>query len=266
MKLKRSFGVFGDMHVGSAFAILPPNFKTERGNSVHMNPGQEQIYEYWSKAPGILKSWDVDTIILIGDLIQGLHYKRAGAFNILPELKEQKNAAEVLLKPLCKDRHVMGVSGTKYHDARDIELEQEIIKDLGGKYYGYVVNCDIAGTGRAMNVMHGKSKALVYRETSASRETLFFKEAEALGKLTKCDILLRAHNHFFLHIHRVKTHFVLNPCWQALVPDDYTMGNYAKWQPDIGFSIITIDSGDRVNVMHFCMEEQIHITDYVRKI
>ena len=266
MKLKRSFGVIGDMHVGSAFAVFPPDFKTEKGNPIHMNPGQEKIYAYWLKGRKILNDWNVDTIILIGDLIQGLHWKRAGMFNILPELDEQKRATDILLKPICKDREVIGVSGTKYHDARDIELEKDIIKELKGKYYGYVINGDVTGTKRTMNIMHGKSKALVYRETSASRETLFFKEAEALEKLFKCDILLRAHNHFFLHIHRLKSHYILNPCWQALVPDDYTMANYAKWQPDIGFSIITIDYEDRINVMHFCMEEQIHVTDYVRKI
>ena len=266
MKLKRAFGVFGDMQVGSAFAVFPPDYKTEKGNPVHMNQGQLKIYEYWSKAPRILNEFNVDTILLIGDLLQGLHWKRAGRDLILSELEEQVRAAGILLEPICKDRQVMGISGTKYHDARDINAERYVIESLKGKYFGYVINGDIRHTHRTMNMVHGTSKALVYRETSASRETLFFKEAEALEKLFKCDILLRAHNHFFLHIHRVKSHYILNPCWQALVPDDYTMANYAKWQPDIGFSVITIDSEDRINVMHFCMTEQIHVTDYVRKI
>ena len=266
MKFKRVIGVIGDTHVGSAFAVFPPDYTTERGNRININQGQEKIYEHWLKCTKELDKWNTDTIILIGDLIQGLHWKRAGMFNILPELQEQGRASEILLGPVCKNREVLGVSGTRYHDARDIALEKGVIEAVGGKYYGYVINGDIRKTKRSANIMHGASGAVVYRETSASREMLFFKEAQALQKLFECDLLLRAHNHFYLHIHRNRFHYVINPCWQALVPDDYTMMNYAKWQPDIGMTIITIDSEDRINPMHFLMEEQVHVTDYVRPI
>lgn len=266
MKYKRIFAIYGDLHVGSGFAIMPRGFKNRKGNTIGLNDGQEYLLKHWNHCRKICDKHNVDTIILIGDLIHGLNYRGQGEGLILSELDEQKDAAKELLDPICADRKVVGISGTGYHDSRDTKAEKEIIQDLGGTYCGYVINGDIKGTKRTMNVMHGRSKATVYRETIASREMLFFKEAQAEMKLFKTDILLRAHNHFYLHIHRRNAHYIINPCWQALDPCEYTMLHYARWQPDLGMSLLLIDSEDRISSWHYLTKETPHITDFVRNI
>jgi hypothetical protein len=107
---------------------------------------------------------------------------------------------------------------------------------------------------------------MIYRETVAAREVLFFREAEALGKLDHYDLIARGHNHIYRHLDLPKCHYVLCPCWQAIRPDPYTLKNYAKMLPDIGFVIVAIDKGDRQHVLHWLMDEPVRISDFVRSI
>ena len=266
MKYKRVIAIYSDLHVGSKFAIMPKGFKNREGNLIGLNSGQEYLLEHWNYCKKICDRNDVDTILLLGDLIQGLHYKKQGEGLVLGELEDQKEASIELLEPLCKGRTVIGVSGTDYHNSRDTKTEKQIIETLGGTYCGYVINGEIKGTHRTMNVMHGKSKSVVYRETGASREMLFFKEAQSEMKLMKFDVLIRGHNHLYMHIHRRNMHYIINPCWQVLEPSDYTALWYSKWQPDLGMSLLLIDNEDRINSWHFLTEETPHITDFVRTV
>jgi len=107
---------------------------------------------------------------------------------------------------------------------------------------------------------------VIYPETTAGREMLFFKEAVFDRKLPRPNILVRAHNHFYLHLHKRNMHFIKNPCWSILEPSDYTTRNYAKFQPDLGMSLLLIDNDDRVSSWHFLTEETPHIADFVRNI
>ena len=266
MKYKRVIAVYSDTHVGSAYSVMPKDFENQKGNIIGLNDGQEYLLGHWNYCRKVCDRFGVDTVLLVGDLIHGLHRKKQGEGLILSELEDQKDASVKLFESLCKNRTVIGVSGTDYHNSMDTRTEKEIIQRLGGTYYGYVINGDIKGTKRTMNVMHGKSCAVVYPETTAGREMLFFKEAILENKLPKADILLRAHNHMYLHIHRRMMHFIKNPCWSLLEPSDYTMKNYAKFQPDLGMSLLLIDSDDRISSWHFLTEETPHITDFVRNI
>ena len=268
MKYKRVIAVYSDTHVGSKYSILPHNFTTKEGNTIGLNDGQEYLLEHWNYCRKVCDRFGADTILLVGDLIHGLHRKKQGEGLILSELEDQKDACIKLFKPLCKGRTVIGVSGTDYHNSQDTKTEKQIIEDedIGGTYCGYVINGDIKGTKRTMNVMHGKSGAVIYPETVAGREMLFFKEAVYDKKLPKPDILIRAHNHFYMHLHKRGMHFIKNPCWTILEPSDYTVKNYEKWQPDLGMCLLLIDTEDRITCWHFYTEETPHIADFVRNI
>jgi hypothetical protein len=265
-EFKRVFAFYGDTHVGSAYGMLPPDWKTSEGNRIEQNKGQKKMWGFWEECFEVCRTWDVDTIILIGDLINGLHRKGLGAGNILVSLDDQRDAAIELLSPLCKGRKVLGISGTDYHDAREIRTEKTIIEVLGGKYCGYIINGDVEGTKRKFNIAHGATQAMVYRETVAAREVLFTREAEALGKLPHFDAIIRGHSHFYRHLDLPKCHYIINPAWQALRPDNYTIKYYAKMLPDIGFVILAIDMEGRQHVLHWLMPEPVRISDYVRKI
>jgi len=263
---KRVLAFFGDLHVGSAYGLFPPQWEISAGNTIQQNTGQAKIWEFWLKALQTCKEWGVDTVLLLGDLIQGIHRKGFGAGNVLVEIDQQKDCCTSVLEPLCEGRKVYGVSGTEYHDAKELRADKDIIESLEGTYCGYIINGEIEGTNRMFNLAHGSSQAMIYRETVAAREVLFFREAEALGKLDHYDLIARGHNHIYRHLDLPKCHYVLNPCWQAIRPDPYTLKNYAKMLPDIGFVIVAIDKGDRQHVIHWLMPEPVRISDYVRSI
>jgi len=265
-EFKRVLAFYGDTHVGSAYGMLPPGWKTSEGNLIKQNLGQEKMWGFWEECLVICNKWGVDTVILIGDMIQGLHRKAFGAGNVLVTLDDQSDAAVELFKPVCKGRKVYGVSGTEYHDSREIHVEKTIIEELKGIYCGYIINGEIEGTNRMYQIAHGATQAMIYRETVAAREVLFQREAEALGKSEHYDAMIRGHSHIYRHLDLPQCHYIINPAWQALRPDNYTMKNYAKYLPDIGFVIIAIDTDDRQHILHWLMPEPVRISDYVRKI
>lgn len=263
-KYKRSLAFISDIHAGSAYGLFPPSFRTKEGNIIEANSGQRALYAHWSKIPEILEDQEVDTIILVGDMIQGTHRKGFGQGNVVVSTNEQAKVAYKLLKPICKGRKVYGVSGTEYHDAKEYRIEEAITTALEGKHYGYILNLDIEGTDRSYNIAHGSSQSMIYRETVAAREVLFAREAEALGKAPHYDAIVRGHNHIFRHLDLPKCHYILNPCWQALKPDNYTLKNYFKYMPDFGFVTVGIDSYDRQHVLHWLLDEPVNISDFMR--
>lgn len=248
---KRIIAFFGDIHAGSVGAVFPPDFTTKDGNAITLNKAQSALYEYWQDALQTCDEFGVDTIMLVGDLIQGGNRKENGAGCLPVALDEQVEAAKQLLSTLCAGRTVLSVRGTPYHSSLDMDAERQVAKAVGAKKHDWVINGKIEGTSRTMNVAHGTSGAFVYRETAASREILFFDEAFAHGKLDQYDLIVRGHNHIFLHLDKPGKHYLINPCWQTLTPSGYSMKQYAKWQPDIGFSMVLIDQKDRMQVMHF---------------
>jgi hypothetical protein len=266
LDFKRVFAFLCDFHFGSAYGLFPPEYKLESGTVIKQNPGQKKLWVFWEKAKLICDEWKVDTVAFLGDLVQGVHKKGFGAGNILVELDDQADCAEEVLHPVCKGRKVVGVSGTEYHDAKLLRIEKRIIENLGGQYCGYIINGVIEGTKRRFNLAHGSSQSMIYRETVAAREVLFFREAEALGKLPHFDLVARGHNHIYRHLDLPKCHYVLCPCWQAIRPDPYTLKNYAKMLPDIGFVIVAIDKDDRQHVVHWLMPEPVRISDFMRSI
>jgi len=264
-KFKRVIALIGDTHVGSEGAVFPAGYITNTGNEVRLNKAQAALYEYWLDAVKTCEDFDVDTVLLMGDLIQGGNRKENGAGNIIASLDEQTDAAIQLLTPICTGRTVLSVRGTPYHSSIDMDAEKRVAKALGARTHAWVINGKIEGTNKTINAMHGTSGALIYRETAAVREMLFFKEAMSDGKLGRADIIVRGHNHIYRHIDQPNHHYIINPCWQALTPSAYTMRNYAKWQPDIGMVIIFIDDKDRFSCMHFLFPTP-HTSDVVKSL
>ena len=251
IQYKRVIANFGDIHGGSVGAVFPPGFYTRDGNEIKQNKAQAALYEYWQDAEHTCKEFGVDTVLLMGDLIQGGNRKENAAGSLPVSLDEQVDVTTKLLAPICKDRIVLSVRGTLYHSSLDMDAERQVARAVGAKEHNWVINGKIEGTEVKLNALHGSSGAFVYRANAASREILFFKEAFADGKLEDFDLLIRAHNHIFMHLDTPGKHYVINPCWQTLVPSNYSMRQYAKWQSDIGFTITFIDQKDRVSIMHF---------------
>jgi len=109
---------------GSVGAVFPPDFETREGNIIKLNVAQSALYEYWQDAVHTCDEFGVDTILLMGDLIQGGNRKENGAGSLPVALDEQVEAAKILLTPICKGRKVLSVLGTPYHTSLDMDAEK----------------------------------------------------------------------------------------------------------------------------------------------
>ena len=64
-------------------------------------------------------------------------------------------------------------------------------------------------------------------------------------------MIIRAHKHTFIEVHKGSIRALQLPCWQFFVPYDTAMKNYARWQPDIGGVVMLFDEELRTTVWHF---------------
>lgn len=233
--------LLSDLHVGSTWGIFPKNFKTSGGNVIILNKLQEELLTYWNDLQKRVGQYD--TVVLLGDLVQGLNKKESGKHLIISDLNEQKQAAITLLKPFCKNKIVVGISGSSYHNSVDYELEKDIVQYFNGAFGGAVANYTIGNTGKTINIRHGKGALTYYAGTKMDKEIKELLISERLGKLPGIDIIALGHYHTMAHYYINEKLFVLNACWEGPRYNLYTSGNFFKYQPDIGATklIVTED-------------------------
>ena len=263
---KRVIAVISDTHVGSRYALFPKKFKTEEGNTIHLNRGQEQILEYWHEFWRIADELKVDTVIHLADALHGLNRKEFGGGLLVSSLDEQKEAFIELMTPVIKGRKFAMLSGSQYHESLDTRVHLDLCHRLGGYYAGLMRNIKIEGTNRVFNIAHGTGGDTIYLSTALDREGLFIRLAESYKKLPHIDLVLRGHIHKFLHIHLETLHLVQVPCFMAYEPMKFTIKNYGRKQPDLGGVIILIDKQDRMTIHHFLMGKAPRISDNIQTI
>jgi len=267
-QVKRAIALIADLHIGCRFAIFPEGFTSKEGNDISamMSKGQQEILEFWKQYVKKCNYWNVDSVMILGDIIHSSNRREFGMQLITPEIDEQKRAAVKLLKPLCKGKKVHIVSGTLYHEALDTRVHYDIADGLNGSYHGLLANLKLRHSNRIAQIAHGSSGAWRYRSMQLDQQALDLLAAEALGKIPfHIDMLIRGHWHQFIHIHVAKQHLVQLPCWSAFVPWSGSMKSYGKFQPDIGGCILFIDKEDRMIIHPYLMKDIPHIADYLKR-
>jgi len=91
----------------------------------------------------------------------------------------------------------------------------------------------------------------VYPETAAGRDIMFWHSAIARGKLPKVDVVIRAHGHYHMELHKEEIRYIMLPCWQWFVPYDKALKYFSKFQPDIGGYLLLFDDKLRMSAWHF---------------
>jgi hypothetical protein len=179
------------------------------------------------------------------------------------DLSEQIEACVELLGPLCGERKVVAVSGTKYHQSLDVKLHKVIAEKLGGECLGLLGNVKLKGTNITARLLHGDSAASIYRSTVMDRELLFQRAAEALKKAPKVDITIAGHWHWYAYLELADKRWLQVPGWITWFPWKGT--SYARMQPDIGGVVILIDENDRIEVRPILFPA-VHIADKLEKV
>lgn len=253
---RRVLSLTADFHVGSDFAVFPEGFRAQGGKRIWLTKGQKVLLKHYYSYVKSCDELNVDTVVLPGDIIEGLNFAEAGAGLCVDGLDNQENAAVLLLKPLVKNRKVYIISGSGYHKStKNHNPEEDIAQKLAPHtkethFLGPVANIYFPPSKRLFNIQHGQSAGSLYKETSMGREAVFFKWAEALGKLPKFDIIVKAHGHEFAYLHKNGQHLLQLPCWKTFHPWKGSLLHYAKYQSDIGGCIVFLDVADRILVWH----------------
>ena len=255
----RSIAVISDTHIGSPFAPWPDEeIWTAEGNNISnlRNGGQLDMLSSWKDFIHVCEEFNVDTIIHLGDATQGTNPKEGGKSTLTPDLEYQKDAAEVMLRPLVTDRIYHQLSGTLYHESRDVKIHRDLVKRLSGdakeaNFHGPIANLRMVPTKKVFNLAHAATSALIYPSTVLDREGVFLRYGYARDKLPKVDVMIRGHLHYYMHLDYPDLHILQCPAWQAWYPLRDKVRLYGKMQPDIGGLIILIDEHSRMVPLHF---------------
>lgn len=262
---KRSIAVITDTHIGGKHALMLPKWENPEGQVFKANKLQRYIYDFWRYFLEKCNEYKVDTVIHLGDAVEGYNRKEAGFNLVLSNLDDQIDCCVDILKEIVKNRKFYIVSGTTYHEATEVKIHKTIANRLGGTFCGYIADLKVKEVGKTINIAHKGSNAMIYLSTTLDREAVFLKMAEGLNKFPKVDIFLRGHLHVFDEIHQRKIRLIQCPCWKAYEPSGIFTGIVGKRIPDIGGLILLFDSENRLQVLHYLMEYDKKFYNYLEK-
>lgn len=260
--------VFSDLHCGSVFGMLPPDFVTSFGATVSQNAGQKYTWECWLDFAHKVKAFKPDIFIVNGDVIDGKQRKQEGtelALNLLLDQEEAAVQTCMVLKNAAPEALWFFTQGTEYHDGNAAHSLENVASRLGaekypgvggGRYAREVLDIDIEGIG--VNVMHHISgTGGIYRATPLDRETMWASLSGKEGKANRADLLIRSHVHYFSHLEYLVKHAVITPCWELQTRFMRKRSAY-RMLPDLGAIFITIDGKAKERGEDPCHIKKIH--------
>lgn len=190
-----------DLHVGSAFGIMPDGFLTSSGSIYQLNPGQRYLYECWEHmVSGLPKK--LDALILNGDVIDGQNMAGEGRRIVEIDPNFQVRAAKQLLKPVAsRASRVYMLRGSEYHVGKNGMHE-----DMLGEILGAVTQSGsqrhirpwlrLNLNGYRLDVAHRTSVTIRYRSMPLEREISFAAEFSGRTGRPMPNLIYRSHTHW----------------------------------------------------------------------
>lgn len=191
-----------DLHIGSAFALLPPKFKGSTGSVLNLNTAQEYLYENYKQILERVRQLTggrLDVLGVVGDSIDGVNWKKEGAFICEMDPMYQGKAALELLEPFADMANSVYVwQGSGYHVGRNSETEKWIAEQLGAvpdpvgrPVWDWNPSLDVEGV--ILDVAHHRSVTIINRSMALEREIRFAYQVADLKAVPH--LILRAHDH-----------------------------------------------------------------------
>ena len=245
----------GDLHSGSMYAPLPPDFETYDGALKPWNRPQEYLWRCWDDFTWRCHKFDPDIIIVNGDCVEGPQRKSNGFEVSLPAAGDQVEACIGVLGQL--KHRVRGdvrwyfTRGTPYHVGEFGETEEAIARKIGAEPYGSV------GVGKyAREVLWANAEGVTieathhpagsstgfYRMTVLDRDAQWSAMAakDPSKGVPKSHLLLRSHLHFFGRLEHESKLVIMLPCWKLGDRHSRKSGLH-RFLPSIGGVFIEID-------------------------
>jgi hypothetical protein len=241
--MQRKILVLNDMHIGSSYGILPPNFTDVAGDLHTQNVGQKYLWDRFIATMYRLKPQKIDAIVINGDLLDGMQPKSKGAPLTLHRLEDQREAAYKVLEEVRNafpKAEWYFVEGTPYHEAG--EQVQQIARNLLGMEARDVRRTLTLKVGKAVIRFHHETSytSSLIKSGSIEKELIHSWLSEAMNDWEKVHCEVRAHCHYFCYVGRKDRLGIIAPCWQ-LQTDFITKNSPTKNIPDIGCIVLNVD-------------------------
>jgi len=246
--------IISDLHAGSIYGMLPPDFKTFEDVEKPQNTGQKYLWECWLDFCDRAEKSNPDFVIVNGDCVDGPQRKNQGSELSLISPDDQSEACIRTLKVL-KSKVRAGckwyfTQGTPYHVGDWGSAEEVIAITLGAERYQSI------GTGRfcketlylsvegvVIEAAHHISTTVgFYRLTSLDRElqwSAMTAKDEKQG-VPKVDLVVRSHVHYFVMGEHASKQGVITPCWQ-LQTRYMRKNSTTRMLPAIGGLLLEVD-------------------------
>jgi hypothetical protein len=248
--------VIGDIHVGSMYGMLPPDFISTDGSEKPQNPAQRYLWECWVDMKQKAAKFAIDSVIVNGDVIEGKQAKQKASELTLVAPNDQESAAVFLLRDLRnwlekntgREVPFYIVQGTEYHEGRGAEELESIAarvrganinSNFSGRHSKEVLDLDIDGV--ILNFAHHLGGGAGFtRSGNLDAEALWCQITASKGQSVPADLIVRSHLHYYMHVEHTSRHAVLCPCWQIQTRFARHRSAY-KLMPDIGALIIHVN-------------------------
>lgn len=240
--------VVSDLHCGSFYGLLPPNFLTFEGVPKILNAGQEYLWQCWLDFANRVEDFQPHFVLVNGDVVDGMQRKNHGSELSLTNWKDQREAAVKSLKVLrsvTRKAKWYFTQGTPYHVSHFGEAEEDIAEAMSataypsvgsGKLCREVLTLDV-DSGFLLQAAHHVGFASVYTTTPLEKER---QASKAAGRNLSLQIRSHVHNH--TEVMKGGCRIVTSPCWQ-LQTRFARKSSVDRLLPDIGGLFIEIDKG-----------------------
>jgi hypothetical protein len=252
--------VVSDIHAGSIYGMLPPDFMLYDESTKSLNPGQQYLWSCWDHFCEQAGKFRPDFIIANGDLIDGPQRKNHQSEIALISPRDQGKAAAEVLSLLRQrvPRHTRWyfTAGTPYHVGDWGESEESIAEEFGGQLYSSV------GTGRrCKEVLWLDVEGVIIEAAHHIGVTQGFYRATQLDKemqwnamtgkdpskgVPRADLIVRSHVHYFNEVGHASKQGFTNPCWQ-LQTRFMRKNSVGRMLPDIGGVFLEIDGAAKLD-------------------
>lgn len=248
--------MLGDVHVGSIYGLLPPDFVSSDGGEKPQNEGQKYLWACWQDMKRRTTKFAIDSVVVNGDLIEGKQPKQKCSELTLVAPNDQETAAVFLMRDLRnwlekntgREVPFYFVQGTEYHEGRGAEELESIAarvkganiqSNLTGRYCKEVL--DLAVDGVVVNFAHHLGGGSGFTRSGVlDAEAMWAQITSSKGESVAADLIVRSHLHFFMHVEHVNRHALLCPCWQLQTRFARHRSAY-KLMPNIGAIVLHIN-------------------------
>lgn len=201
------FLAVSDLHLGSAFSMLPPDFHGSYGSVVKQNKLQRYIYDNWQviiRDVMEITGGHLDVTAFVGDMIHGKNRKGEGEFIVEPDLGFQGRAVLGCISPIVDiSDEILVCRGSRYHVGANADTEEWIAYTIGARPDPWGHHCwmwipeyDIEGI--ILDIAHTQSVTMINRSMPLERERRFAEQQSAIK--SPPHIILRAHGHIQIEL------------------------------------------------------------------